>query len=243
MFHDQSQFSIRCEWGERGASILAPISDVVVIVDVLSFSTCVDIATSRGATVFPYRWKDSSSDDFAIAKNAVVATGRGRPGQFSLSPASLETIPAGSRLVLPSPNGSTLSFSTGNTPTICGCLRNARAIAKFAAKLGRNITVIPAGERWEDGTLRPCVEDLIGAGAIIQHLPGSRSPEAEAVVATFENAAPHMLDRLKTCASGRELIERGFEPDVILASAFNCSEAVPVLQDGAYRSTGVPPVS
>src|ERR1019366_6265595 len=72
MFYDQAEFDLRFEWGERGASALAPISDVVVIVDILSISTCVDIATVRGATVFPYRRKDSSCDAFAAARNATV---------------------------------------------------------------------------------------------------------------------------------------------------------------------------
>lgn len=48
-FYNQSTFDIRCEWGVKGVEQLAPISDVVIIVDILSFSTCVEIATSRGA--------------------------------------------------------------------------------------------------------------------------------------------------------------------------------------------------
>jgi hypothetical protein len=57
MIFDQSEFDLRCEWGDRGVTHLAPISDVVVIVDVLSFSTSVEIATNNGAIIFPYEWK------------------------------------------------------------------------------------------------------------------------------------------------------------------------------------------
>ena len=64
----QSEFDIRCEWGLHGVELLAPISDVVVIVDVLSFSTCVDIATANGAAVFPYRFNDDSARDYAQAR-------------------------------------------------------------------------------------------------------------------------------------------------------------------------------
>lgn len=50
----QAEYDIRCEWDEGGVLELSRKSDVVIIVDVLSFSTCVDIATARGAIVYPY---------------------------------------------------------------------------------------------------------------------------------------------------------------------------------------------
>jgi phosphosulfolactate phosphohydrolase-like enzyme len=46
MFYDQTEYAIRFEWGAPGVDVLAVCSDVVIIVDVLSFSTCVDIATA-----------------------------------------------------------------------------------------------------------------------------------------------------------------------------------------------------
>jgi 2-phosphosulfolactate phosphatase len=61
----QERWDIRCEWGALGLAALAPASDVVVIVDVLSFSTCVEIAVARQAEVFPYLWGDERAVGFA----------------------------------------------------------------------------------------------------------------------------------------------------------------------------------
>jgi 2-phosphosulfolactate phosphatase len=53
MYFDQGRYDVRCEWSLEGLLALREISDVVIIVDVLSFSTAVDVAISRGATVIP----------------------------------------------------------------------------------------------------------------------------------------------------------------------------------------------
>ena len=207
---------------------------MVVIVDVLSFTTCVDIATANGAAVFPYRFRDDSAGDYARARNALLAGPRGAAdGTYSLSPAGLLALPAGVRLVLPSPNGSTLSLATGATPTLAGCLRNSRAVAARAARIGRRIAVIPCGERWPDDSLRPAVEDQLGAGAIISHLAGSKSPEANAAQALFESCRTDLARIVAQCASGQELIRRGFRADIEHAARLDCSDSAPLLR-GEY---------
>jgi 2-phosphosulfolactate phosphatase len=233
MEFNQSEFDVRCEWGLQGVLQLAPISDVVVIVDVLSFSTCVEVATSRGAVVFPYQWRDNSAQEFAASMDGELATKRGR-GRYSLSPASLLSVPQGTRLVLPSPNGSSLSLATGETTTLAGCLRNFRAVAAAARGYGPKIAVIPAGERWGDGSLRPSLEDLIGAGAVISCLEGCLSPEAQLAIAAYQGMRSNLESLIKQCGSGRELIEQGFEQDVDLALQLNASHCVPELTKGAY---------
>lgn len=226
---------MRCEWGLHGVQALAPISDVVVIVDVLSFTTCVDIATANGAVVFPWRFKDEMARDYAHARGALLAGARGAASAtYSLSPASLLTVSAGVRLVLPSPNGSTLSLATGGTPTLAGCLRNSRAVAAYAGRLGRRVAVIPCGERWPDDRLRPAVEDLIGAGAIISHLAGSKSPEARAAQAVFAASRTDLARIISASASGQELIQRGFTADVDCSSHLDCSESAPFLRGESY---------
>jgi 2-phosphosulfolactate phosphatase len=108
-------------------------------------------------------------------------------------------------------------------------------VAKTAKTYGERIAVIPAGERWPDGTLRPSLEDLIGAGAIINYLDGTCSPEAQAARSVFLAAKENLEIRLLQCGSGKELIERGYKEDVLLAAELNVSACVPTLHDGAYQ--------
>ncbi|MGW3467254.1 hypothetical protein ACWDKQ_01980 [Saccharopolyspora sp. NPDC000995] len=58
---------------------------MLVVVDVLSFSTAVDVATTTGARVLPLRWQDAS-----IPAGAVLAQPRSLDESF-LSPSSLRT--------------------------------------------------------------------------------------------------------------------------------------------------------
>jgi len=67
---DQAEFQVRCEWGLAGLRALGPVSDVVVIVDVLSFTTAIDIATARGGAVFPYPLKGESAASYAESLDA-----------------------------------------------------------------------------------------------------------------------------------------------------------------------------
>ncbi len=99
--------------------------------------------------------------------------------------------------------------------------------------------MIAAGERWPDGSLRPALEDLLGAGAVIgslyDHCSGrtSLSPEAGTVATAF-TASPDVAADVLASASGRELADGGFPEDVAIATETDTSAVVPVLVDGAF---------
>src|SRR5690242_12636600 len=110
----QRAAAVRCEWGAVGASRLVAAGDVdvLVVVDVLSFTTAVSVAVDRGTAVRPAPWRDPRAEQLADSTGAVLAVGRGdvtaaRP--WSLSPAALRAAPAVPELVLPSPNGSAIA--------------------------------------------------------------------------------------------------------------------------------------
>jgi 2-phosphosulfolactate phosphatase len=224
----------RCEWGTEAVKALAP-ADVIIVVDVLSFTTCVDIAVSRGGAILPYGWSDPSAADFARAQGAELA-GRRRVARYSLSASSFLDVEPGFRCVLPSPNGARVARAAAESGStvFAACLRNASAVAAAAPRAGATFNVIPAGERWADGSLRPCLEDWLGAGAVLASLPGTRSPEADAAVAVFERYRTTLSDTLRQCASGRELEAKGQMNDVALAVDLDASACVPRFDGVAF---------
>ncbi|MGB3329347.1 MAG: 2-phosphosulfolactate phosphatase [Thermomicrobiales bacterium] len=246
--HRQTTATVRCEWGLRGAEAITVGADIAVVVDVLSFTTTLSVALDAGMTVLPYRWRDDTARTWARDHAARLAIGRAEqePGQISLSPGSIRRAGTvrGERLVLPSPNGSAISFALATrVPVVIGAsLRNASAVVAWLTATNptheATIAVIPAGERWDDGSLRPAIEDLWGAGAVIAGLQAagwtSLSPEAEVAADAFAAVRDRLPACLRTCASGRELIERGFGEDVAIATEMDSSNAVPLLQGVAY---------
>lgn len=233
----QERATCRCEWGPAGVTALAP-ADVTIVVDVLSFTTCVDVATARGAAILPYPWNDRndpSAGEFAKAHNAELA-GKRRQARYSLAPESYLEASAGLRCVLPSPNGARVSLQAAAVAPVllAGCLRNARAVAAAAQQLGKSFNVVPAGERWPDGSLRPALEDWLGAGAILRCLPGTRSAEAEAAVALFEAHRETLIETLGRCGSGRELEQRGHHNDQGIAGQLDVSTCVPRFDGVAF---------
>ena len=252
----QEPHGVRFDWGPAGADHLAPASAGLVIVDVLSFSTAVTVVVEAGIRVFPYPRHDDAAAAFARRQRAVLAArGRSacRDAPWSLSPAALRRAPFTPRLVLPSPNGSAIAATasatasaTTATEVVAACLRNAIATGRWLAGRGLGtpdhpIAVIAAGERWSDGSLRPALEDLLGAGAVIAALmhqgAGPLSPEAAAASGCYE-VTPDIAAAVAGSASGRELSQRGFPGDVVLASEVDTCEVAAILADGAFEAAG-----
>lgn len=240
----QRGYGVRFDWGLEGARRLAPGTAYAVVVDVLSFTTSVSVLVDAGTRVRPRAWHADAADD---AGSVPVAVGRRavtpeRP--WSLSPAALRSAPRTPELVLPSPNGSAIAAAIKNhCGLVAGSLRNAAAVGRWLRESGvgtpdRPLTVIAAGERWPDGSLRPAVEDLLGAGAVIAALGAAdRSPEA-ATAARAYAAGTDLAGTIMDSASGRELAATGYTADVAIAVELDATDVVPVLRDGAFSAAG-----
>lgn len=232
-------------WGRRGARDAAARGDVIVIVDVLSFSTAVATAVAHGGCIYPCGKQD---DTATIAQNVggVVAVHRDRitaTGQFSLSPLSFLSIMSGQKVVLPSPNGSICSYYGQSVPALfAGALVNAAATAQAVivecSKNNKRLTVVCAGERWDDifehEEMRVAIEDYVGAGAIISQISARKSPEATLCESAFCASRENLRNLLYNCHSGQELIDRGFTADVEHSLQLDCYSVAAVLQKGCF---------
>lgn len=242
------------EWGPTGAAQATKPGDIAVVVDVLSFTTTLTVAVELGSEVYPYRWRDESAAVFAAERAAVLAVGRfeaakladwGEPPRVSLSPWSIRDAGAEMppRLVLPSPNGSTVSsrLAASGVPVYGASLLNRSAVARELARArssgcddgSTDVLLVAAGERWPDGSLRPAIEDFWGAGAVIaalaDGLEADLTPEARSAAGAYEAIAPELGPGLLRCVSGQELADAGFAADVELAAELDSSRCVPLL--------------
>jgi 2-phosphosulfolactate phosphatase len=241
--HGQPAYRRRFDWAASGAKAIvadARPGDVAVVVDVLSFTTTLTVAVERGITVYPYPWASSDAPAYAAERDAVLALGRRAglaEGAVSLSPVSFDGVDGIERVVLPSPNGSSISFGLrdAGVRVVGASLRNATAIGEWLRSAPGRVMVVAAGERWPDGSLRAAVEDLWGAGAVLAALGlDDASPEAHAAAAAYAVVRRDLGAALAACASGRELAAAGFGSDVEIAARAGSSSAVPVLRGEAF---------
>lgn len=215
----QDGHDVRFDWGDAGLTVLSEGCSVLVIVDVLSFSTRVDLMLAAGTSVRPVRWTDPPTG-----------------------------VPADGAEPMRSPNGATLTVDAATTgaQVLTACLRNADVVARAAADLaaGEPIGVLAAGERWgvrvgaeagADGPLRPCVEDLLGAGAVVAGLQSYGGISPEAVVAAQAFAVADVPAAVRGSGSGRELAAHGEGGVLAHAIEVGVSECVPRLgTDGVF---------
>lgn len=96
--------------------------------------------------------------------------------------------------------------------------------------------MIAAGERWPDGTLRPAIEDWLGAGAVIEASGGSANAEAELAAEAYRAVRPRLPAIVRDSRSGRELAGCGYAGDVEVALEVEASDVVPTLAGGAYEA-------
>ena len=243
--HDGGIPRVRLAWGRRGAQAAAERGDILVVIDTLRFSTAAATAVHHGALIYPCAPDEALFTALAERVGGAVARHSLSPhsstsSRFTLSPRSYLGIEPGTRVVLPSPNGSTCcQYGVRAAALFVGALVNAQAVAGTVSRLlagahRLNATVLACGERWrapdEEGVLRFALEDYLGAGAVLSALPFAQSIEAQACGATFQAMQDQLEAVLWECDSGQELRAKGLGDDVRFAAQLNIYDTAPTLR-------------
>ena len=244
--HGQRAYAVRLDWGPTGAAAIAsrrrPGRGRR---RALLHHDAVGRRRPR-AEVLPYRWRDASATAYAAERGATLAAGRFEGGPGSCQPVAggdERAVVGRDQLVLPSPNGSTISaaLADADLTVVAACLRNRARSPAGSRRDSRRVR----SSRWSRpasaGPTAACGRPLRICGvpdAVIAALldpDGGLSPEAAPRVRSPIGAArPTLADAPRGCASGQELIAAGFGDDVEVAGRVDVSDVVPVLADGAF---------
>jgi 2-phosphosulfolactate phosphatase len=204
---DQSRYQVRLDWGVDGLARLAP-SDVVIVVDVLRFSTTVTDAVSRGESV-PL---DDSAGALSI-DGAVVAA---------------DAVATGALVLLGCLRNPTAVATAVHALQEQRAARTTVAVIACGERTGRD----------GRGPVRVAVEDQLGAGAIVDALStrgiDHSSPEAAVAGEAFRGLRRATKHLLTSSGSGQELIDRGHRDEVVAASELDATDAVAVLRNGIF---------
>ena len=152
----QDGYRCRLEWGHRGARVAAERGDVLVVIDVLRFSTATVTAVQHGGIIYPCAWSDDPEAYAARIGAEAAVRRRAVPGQgrFSLSPQTFTAIEPGTRVVLASPNGATCQpVRPGGAPSA-----GRRAGQRVGRRRGRRAAAGRHGPERDRAGLRRALE-------------------------------------------------------------------------------------
>lgn len=144
----------------------------------------------------------------------------------------------GNRVILTTTNGTrAIQKSLRADHVIAGSLLNAKACAKKAVELQREVAIVCAGTQDEFS-----LEDGLCAGLIVREFLQQVDREAQgvndlglAMLHAFTHAETSLEHTLLACFNGKKLCRMGLQADVSFCAQVNAYDLVPVLQGQLMR--------
>lgn len=202
---DQSRYQIRLEWGTDGFDRLAP-ADIVVVIDVLMFSTAMTDAAARGIPV--------GVDDDAVtgSANGAPVAARAAESDALVLIGCLRNASAVAEAILAEQRR-----------------RGARTSVALIAAGERD----PAGVRFaiEDLLGAGAIGDALSVRGV-----DHTSPEAAAAIEAFRGLRGALRHLLTAGGTGQRLIAKGERERVLTATTLDDLDVVPVRTDEGFRA-------
>ncbi|WP_426453388.1 2-phosphosulfolactate phosphatase [Paenibacillus sp. S-38] len=225
----------------------------VIVIDVLRATSTMLAALANGChAVIPVETVEQAKELQLPGHLLGGERGCRRIPGFDLGNSPAEYTPqsvGGTVLVMTTTNGTRAIRKAEQAGRIlAGSLLNARACARKAQVLGREVVILCSGTRdifsFEDG---------LGAGAIVDELVGAAYEAGQsgdslqvndfglAMMHAFRSAKDNLEGALFACENGRRLASLGFREDVIFCSRLNAIDAAPEIVEGRLLLTPTPP--
>jgi 2-phosphosulfolactate phosphatase len=202
---DQSRYQVRVEWGAAGLARLAP-ADVVVVVDVLMFSSSVADAVARGEIV-------------ATGSDVIAGSAHGAPLAVAAAASGALVLVGGLR------NASAVAEAVLAEQRRRG-ERTSVAVLASGESDGDGMRFAV-----EDQLGAGAVVDALARRGI-----DHTSPEAAVACEAFRGLRGAVRHLLTASGTGQRLIAHDERDRVLAAAQLDDLVAVPVLRDGAYRA-------
>jgi len=218
---------------------------VIVVIDILRATSVMVHAMSRGASeIIPLATVEEA---FRMAKafprEFVILGGERKnrkiPG-FDLGNSPKEYVAArvkGKKLILTTTNGTRAFHAVSSGKEILvGSFLNIGAIAQRCLELNKNIFIFPSGDEGnfslEDTLCGGMLIDLITQKEKKQIILSDASSSAQILYQRFKD---NLLQAFHLSHHGKELINRGFEDDLVYCAQIDMTGIVPEFKAGVIR--------
>jgi 2-phosphosulfolactate phosphatase len=219
---------------------------VVIVIDVLRATSVIIHAMSHGALeILPLASVEEALQMAKVFPQGSVLLGGEResksiPG-FDLGNSPEEYVAEsvkGKKLILTTTNGTrAFHFVSSGKEVLVGSFLNIGAVARRCLESGKDLLIFPSGD---EGNFS--LEDTICGGMLTELIeqkarkPISLTDTSQCAQILYQRFKDDLLGAFRLSHHGKELINRGFEDDLVYCAQIDITSLVPVFRGGVIRA-------
>jgi 2-phosphosulfolactate phosphatase len=219
---------------------------VVVVIDILRATSVIVHALSQGASeIIPLATVEEAFQMAKAFPRGFAMLGGERnskaiPG-FDLGNSPREYAAErvkGKKLILTTTNGTRAFHAVSSGKEIvAGSFLNIGAIAQRCVESGRDVFIFPSGD---EGNFS--LEDILCGGMLIDLITKKQKKQTSLTDASYgaqilyQRFKDNLLEAFHLSHHGKELIDRGFEDDLVYCAQIDVTPLVPIFREGVIRT-------